>query len=444
MDALAIADAATLRRGLTPLVEGYRTWLDGQIALLDGIPVSLRGTGEHALDKAREIADRIEAGVGLLTDPSRPGHADALKAFGFANHVMALQRRNTAAARIREEQGLDYAEAFAALADPKNASWRPFQLAFVLLNLPAIADPAHPERAAAHTAVVDLLFFPTGGGKTEAYLGLTAFTFAIRRLLGQVGAGTDQRDGSDGVAVLMRYTLRLLTAQQFQRAAALVCAAEFVRREDPGTWGQAPFRIGLWVGGKVSPNWYPQAEEQVKEAREAGKDQRVNVLQTLSCPWCGTPGRAPRPARGRDRPSDPAVLPQRRGRRGLPVLAAQGRRGGTAGPDRRRGDLPVHARAGDRDRRQVRATPVARVRRVAVRAGARAMPAAWLQARGPRRPHQLSRPARREGPAPGGVRQAGRPATTAGPDHPGRAAPDLGALGTTVGLFEAAIDELST
>ena len=98
-----------------------------------------------------------------------------------------------------------------------NRSWRPFQLAFVLLNLPALAEPTHPERSGSE-APVDLLFFPTGGGKTEAYLGLTAFAIAIRRLQGVV----DGRDGRDGVAVLMRYTLRLLTLQQFQRAAALL------------------------------------------------------------------------------------------------------------------------------------------------------------------------------------------------------------------------------
>ena len=189
---------------------------------------------------------------------------------------------------MRGEQGLSYADALATVQAPENASWRPFQLAFVLLNLPSLSDIGHPERAAASTATVDLLFFPTGGGKTEAYLGLTAFTFAIRRLQGAVGEGADARNGGDGVAVLMRYTLRLLTAQQFQRAAALVCAAEVVRRDDEQRWGTTPFRIGLWVGGTVSPNWYSQAEEQINEAREAGKGQRVNVLQTLSCPWCGT------------------------------------------------------------------------------------------------------------------------------------------------------------
>lgn len=288
MDALAAASLADLGAALTPLVDGYDAWLDAQAARVRDLPADLRGTGAHAVDTARAVARRIRAGIELLTVPDASGHREAIAAFRFTNRVMALQRRHTTLARLRDEEGLGYAEALARVADPRNASWRPFQLAFVLLNLPPLTDVAHPERAADRSATVDLLFFPTGGGKTEAYLGLTAFTFAVRRLQGVIGEGAEARSGADGVAVLMRYTLRLLTAQQFQRAAALVCAAEVVRREDETAWGTTPFRIGLWVGGGVSPNWYGDAADQVAEAREAGKGKRVNVLQTLACPWCGT------------------------------------------------------------------------------------------------------------------------------------------------------------
>ena len=115
-------------------------------------------------------------------------------------------------------------------------------------------------------AEVQLLFFPTGGGKTEAYLGLAAYTLAIRRLRGVIGSGEAERDGTRGVAVLMRYTLRLLTAQQFQRAAALVCACETLRRErlaaGDSRWGTTPFRLGLWVGASVTPNNWDDANEQ--------------------------------------------------------------------------------------------------------------------------------------------------------------------------------------
>ena len=124
---------------------------------------------------------------------------------------------------------------------------------------------------------VDLLFFPTGGGKTEAYLGLTAFAIAIRRLQGVVAG----RDGRDGVAVLMRYTLRLLTLQQFQRAAALLCACELRRRAlygDGATaeqrrWGATPMRIGLWVGQASTPN----STEEATAVAAAGQGPQVDA-----------------------------------------------------------------------------------------------------------------------------------------------------------------------
>ncbi|MEU0078796.1 DISARM system helicase DrmA [Micromonospora tulbaghiae] len=296
MDALAAADIDRLRTGLAPLADGYEAWLDDEAAKIPDLPEALREAAQTAVMNAEKAAKRIRAGIALLTNPEAEKHADALASFRFANEAMALQRRHSEVARLREEQGLTYAEAKAAIDahGAAAASWRPFQLAFVLLNLPSLTDPAHPERAASRDATVDLLFFPTGGGKTEAYLGLTAFTFAIRRLQGVVGPGADARSGEAGVAVLMRYTLRLLTAQQFQRAAALICAAEVLRQRDERTWGKEPFRIGLWVGGGVSPNWYDEAAEQIAEAREAGHGKFTNVLQTLSCPWCGSKLRAER------------------------------------------------------------------------------------------------------------------------------------------------------
>ncbi|WYB31778.1 hypothetical protein V6574_21750 [Streptomyces sp. SM1P] len=233
--------------------------------------------------RASEAADRIEAGIGLLDA------GPALDAFRFANRAMWQQRVHTIAAadrRRRPELTLD--AAVQAADEPRNRSWRPFQLAFILLNLPALADPAHHEREDGREALTDLLWFPTGGGKTEAYLGLTAFTLAIRRRLPHLGG----LDAEHGVAVLMRYTLRLLTIQQFQRAAALICACETIRRADPGLWGSAPFRIGLWVGGSVTPNTTDQASTWLKDRRkESGRGRRSrsgSPHQLTSCPWCGS------------------------------------------------------------------------------------------------------------------------------------------------------------
>ena len=334
MDALATADPDRLRVGLAPLADGYQEWLADQTAKIPELPEALRDAARTAVMNAEKAAVRVRAGITLLTDPGAERHAEALAAFRFANEAMALQRRHSEVARLREEQDLSYAKA-KEIVDARGvsaASWRPFQLAFVLLNLPSLTDPGHPERAATSDATVDLLFFPTGGGKTEAYLGLTAFTFAIRRLQGVLGSGADARSGDAGVAVLMRYTLRLLTAQQFQRAAALVCATEVLRQHDENTWGSEPFRIGLWVGGSVSPNWYDDAATQIAEAREAGHGKFSNVLQTLNCPWCGSKLRAERDLEPKDdlrrvllfcaegEGSDACPFSRTRNSEGLPIL----------------------------------------------------------------------------------------------------------------------------
>lgn len=286
MRALCELTGDALRTALLPLVTGYRAWLDRAEASIgdpDSRLAEYTADARETITAARRAADRIEHGIDLVTG----GDARAARAFGFANAAMWSQRVHTLAARYRrtpDEQPLD---AVVTGADrPANRSWRPFQLAFVLLNLPSLTDPGHLERGA--DTVADLLWFPTGGGKTEAYLGLTAYTLAIRRLQGD----THGPDATEGVAVLMRYTLRLLTIQQFQRAAALICACEVLRRADPGRWGTTPFRIGLWVGGQVTPNRTEQAEEWLKQARRArGWAGRGggSPHQLTACPWCGSP-----------------------------------------------------------------------------------------------------------------------------------------------------------
>ncbi|MFP8885769.1 DISARM system helicase DrmA [Streptomyces mangrovi] len=298
-------DPAALQTALRPLVEGYRSWIarTGERiadpgARLDGYGAEAR----EALERAEEAAARIEEGIALLAEEA------AFDAFRFANRAMWLQRVHTlAAAARRRDPALPLDAAVAAADVPGNRSWRPFQLAFILLGLPPLADPSHPDRADGERgdgerALADLLWFPTGGGKTEAYLGLTAFTLAVRRRMPRLGG----LDAEHGVAVLMRYTLRLLTIQQFQRAAALICACETIRRADPDHWGANPFRIGLWVGGRVTPNTTDQAEAWLKDRRKDGgrglRGRTGSPHQLTSCPWCGTGLDA-----GRDVTVDPAL-----------------------------------------------------------------------------------------------------------------------------------------
>ncbi len=284
---LAETSAHSLAAALRPLVVGYRTWIEHSTADIEEQAEHLADYADQArdnLDAAARAADRIEAGIELLARDDI-----ARRAFGFANRAMYLQRLHTQVAAKRREdpqRGLD--ETVADVDAAGSQRWRPFQLAFVLLNLPSLADPRHPERSEDSTqAIADLLWFPTGGGKTEAYLGLTAFTIAVRRLQPRYG----DLEAAAGVAVLMRYTLRLLTIQQFERAATLICAAEVSRRADPSIWGDLPFRIGMWVGARVTPNTTDKAEEWLKQRRRAqGPVVRGqgSPHQLSSCPWCGS------------------------------------------------------------------------------------------------------------------------------------------------------------
>jgi hypothetical protein len=269
-----------------PLVDGYRVWLDTQSELAAELPTHLKEIAGEAIGEAGLVIARLEAGLELLK--SNP---QALQAFRFMNRTMRDQRmRSQVAAKRSERATLSIEDAVAEVEKTGDdaASWRPFQLAFILLQLSALTDPTDGFRSGP-AANVELLFFPTGGGKTEAYLGLAAYTFAIRRLQGVVQSDDGALDGGDGVAVLMRYTLRLLTSQQFQRAAALVCAAELMRQADPTTWGERPFSIGLWVGSAVSPKRYTDAKQQVETARQdTGRTHGLTVLQLQRCPWCGS------------------------------------------------------------------------------------------------------------------------------------------------------------
>ena len=228
MDGLgALADGEAASRALTPLVAHYRGWLSGQTQVASGHSEDRQSVAEVLLSHAEFAADRIERGIALLAED-----ADALDAFRVANRAVA----RALSQRLGDEE-------------PR---WRAFQLAFILLNIGGIAD-----RHSAEREIVDLLFFPTGGGKTEAYLGLAAFTIVLRRLRRPAQQGLE----GAGVAVVMRYTLRLLTLDQLARAAGLVCALELERDANPGRYGTWPIEIGLWVGAKppLPTSWAARA-----------------------------------------------------------------------------------------------------------------------------------------------------------------------------------------
>ncbi|HWQ91958.1 MAG TPA: helicase-related protein, partial [Clostridia bacterium] len=152
-------------------------------------------------------------------------------------------------------------------------SWRPFQIAFLLMCVQSAARGDAPE----DRETVELIWFPTGGGKTEAYLGLAAFAIFYRRLVNILDTGTH---------ALMRYTLRLLTAQQFQRASGLICAMEHLRRSHQEELGTAEFRIGIWLGGDTTPNDRAEALRHYR-ALVQGREKEDYQFVLLRCPWCG-------------------------------------------------------------------------------------------------------------------------------------------------------------
>jgi Helicase conserved C-terminal domain len=268
MEALgALADGAAVHGALDGLVPAYRGWIDDQAARAAGELQTRprRETARALLDAARVACSRIEKGVRVLAEDPR-----ALEAFRIANRAMAAQAK--APRRVREGT---------ATAAP---TWYPFQLAFVLMNVAAQVTPTDAERDA-----VDLIFFPTGGGKTEAYLGLAAFTLALRRL-------SHEGLGSAGVAILMRYTLRLLTLDQLERAATLICALELERRREPARLGPQRFSIGLWVGKGATPNRFGAEKDRDESTARSrvlafARDPKANPspIPIDKCPWCGEP-----------------------------------------------------------------------------------------------------------------------------------------------------------
>ena len=263
MEALgSLADGKAAQNALLPLLDEYRAWIEQQRDRMTGWSAPRGETAEQLLWFAERAADRIQEGVDVLAKD-----ADALDAFRVANRAVgrALQQR---------------------LDDIQSPQWKAFQLAFVLMNLPGLADPKDP-----HRETVDLLFFPTGGGKTEAYLGLAAFTMVLRRLRYRE---SDGGLGGVGVSVVMRYTLRLLTLDQLGRAAGLVCAQELERIQDPDRYGPWPFEIGLWVGKAATPNVLgykgfrgsDSARSKVKQFKSDPRN-KPSPIPLENCPWCG-------------------------------------------------------------------------------------------------------------------------------------------------------------
>ncbi len=258
----SLADGGAAKEALEAIVSEYRTWIALRRDDAAQLSKDHQTTAHALLEGATLASSRIERGIALLAED-----ADVLDAFRVANRAVAEALRHR-------------------LEDVEAPQWRAFQLAFILLNLPGLVDPEDADRG-----IVDLLFFPTGGGKTEAYLGLAAMAMVLRRLR---NPGDGALQGA-GVSVVMRYTLRLLTLDQLSRASGLVCALELERENDPHRYGEWPFEIGLWVGKAATPNRMGRKGDRRSDSArnktirfKANPNSNPSPIPLENCPWCNT------------------------------------------------------------------------------------------------------------------------------------------------------------
>ena len=276
-------------------VKAYSDWIDDITGRIQQLEEKYRAIAGKNILGCREACDRMSRGIEVLCN-----NQNAWDSFCLANRAMFMQRvqlniQKKWPASFPDEMELsdalrktDYYTADREYPNDRYA-WRPFQLAFMLLDVVSVTDDTSKDRS-----LVDLIWFPTGGGKTEAYLGLTAMTIFYRRFV--------YPDSSDGTTVIMRYTLRLLAAQQFTRASTLICACEYIRRDCEArrsrypsyTLGKKPITIGLWIGGEHTPNKNKAAGDCLKNLQNATTynleyaKEKYNKFQVLKCPWCGT------------------------------------------------------------------------------------------------------------------------------------------------------------
>lgn len=258
---------------LTIFVDGYNNWCNLQQETNDNSPEAI-----GILEKQQELLGRLRDNIEYLRNNN-----EAFECFKWANTAMLIQM--TIARNETFKKNRDNVEAI-----PNTLRWFrdnhndcryfPFQLAFLLMNVRSTFETDDPYR----NNKVDLIWFPTGGGKTEAYLALSALTIIARR------RSSDRDNVTRGVSVLMRYTLRLLTSQQFERASYLICALEFLRNtvNNQIHLGGIAISIGLWIGNSGLDNF--QANEKWGRFNRTNAQDRVamnNPYPVTYCPWCG-------------------------------------------------------------------------------------------------------------------------------------------------------------
>lgn len=267
---------------LKALADSYDRWISSTLVNDSKMedPEFQSEVGNEVIQKCKKALYRIREGIQLLIDDDL-----SFDAFCFMNRAMIFQN---SIKNYSKKYGQGIECSFKNFVDPRKPEndfgWRPFQIAFILMNLSAMVNPAHDDRE-----LVDLLYFPTGGGKTEAYLGLMAFVIANRRLRAK---DTDEYNKDGGVTAILRYTLRLLTTQQRDRITKMIVAAELIRQKEYPKYGTEPISIGFWVGSGVTPNSFSELiedPEDMEKTERAKRQKNLVYKQLLTCPFCGKP-----------------------------------------------------------------------------------------------------------------------------------------------------------
>ncbi|MES2573342.1 MAG: helicase-related protein [Bacteroidota bacterium] len=291
-----IADSEVIS-SLKLFINEYQVWInEKKQELRNDDSVTEKGILESQLRACENDYNRLLRNVNLLANDNK-----ALSSFRIMNTAMFMQLHHSILKKQKHRfQNKFQEQYYKDIEIEKEYKWRSFQLAFILINIDAFVRPHRDDKTVEdvfdsgwpeRNEIADLVWFPTGGGKTEAYLGIIAFAISYRRFTkGYRGFGT---------TVLMRYTLRLLTLQQFQRATLLICALEVIRKDDffiPHSCdlGDEKITIGLFVGSDSLPNtWNTGDKSMVSELNkissqvEKGINQISTNLPFTDCPWCG-------------------------------------------------------------------------------------------------------------------------------------------------------------
>lgn len=272
---------------LQEFIKAYGQWIDKQREMNNQLQE--KEVGNKLIEILETNLERLSDGLDILRDEK------ILQCFQLTNTAMLIQfiisndpdfgGKEKYLSEFNSKIDYDSMDFFRnydfAHSPFGRPAYRPFQLAFILLSLKGLVDVNCKER----NEVVDLLWFPTGGGKTEAYFAVSAFTILWRRM--------NYDKGYEGTSVIMRYTLRLLTSQQFERASRLIVALEFLRRNHPNLLKEKPITIGMWIGASSTPNKVKEAKQSITEISqecdkgEGGNPEAKNIFQISSCPWCG-------------------------------------------------------------------------------------------------------------------------------------------------------------